>query len=547
MDFQRLILFVIFTFSSFQLWNAWQRYNHPEQFPVAAQVSGETASVPQAPHNLSASTAGSPAGALSFPVGQQAVVNTDELHAVIDADGGDLRQLDMVHYVDPADKKQMFHILQQQPDHLFVAQSGLIGTGLPNHKAVFHLQAGQYDLKPGQDTLTVPLQWTSPDGQLTVTKQFVFHRGSYLIDVNWQISNHGQTSIPVDAYYQFVRDGKKPETASRMIHTFTGPALYTTSSKFVKIDFHKLDKNEAEFPHQADNGWMAMVQHHFVSVWLPANGKQREFFARALGEGLYSAGLILPQGQLAAGKEMQFSMPLYVGPQIQSVLTALAPGLDYVIDYGWLTPIAVPIFWLLQHIHALVGNWGWAIVILTISIKLLFFPLSAKSYRSMAQMRGLSPKLQKLKEQFGDDREKLHLAMMDLYKTEKVNPLGGCLPTLVQLPVFIALYWTLVGSVEMRQAPFIGWIHDLSAPDPFYVLPIIMGLTMILQTRLNPTPPDPMQAKVMMIMPVVFSVFFLFFPAGLVLYWVVNNLMSIGQQWVITRRFEAAKGASRAG
>ena len=547
MDFQRLILFVIFTFSSFQLWNAWQRYQHPEQFPVAAQVSSGTAGVPQAPHSWNTSTAGSSAGALTFPVGQQAVIDTDELHVVIDANGGDLRQLDLVHYVDPADKKQMFHILQQQPDHLFVAQSGLIGADLPSHKAIFHLQPGQYHLNPGQNTLTIPLQWTSPDGQLTVTKQYVFHRGSYLIDVNWQVSNHGQTSIPVDAYYQFVRDGKKPETASRMIHTFTGPALYTTSSKFVKIDFHKLDKHEAEFPHQADNGWMAMVQHHFVSVWLPANGKPREFFARALGEGLYSAGLILPQGQLAAGKELQFSMPLYVGPQIQSVLTALAPGLDYVIDYGWLTPIAVPIFWLLQHIHALVGNWGWAIVILTISIKLLFFPLSAKSYRSMAQMRGLSPKLQKLKEQFGDDREKLHLAMMDLYKTEKVNPLGGCLPTVVQIPVFIALYWTLVGSVEMRQAPFIGWIHDLSAPDPFYVLPIIMGLTMILQSRLNPTPPDPMQAKVMMIMPVVFSVFFLFFPAGLVLYWVVNNLMSIGQQWVITRRFEAAKGASRAG
>ena len=546
MDFQRLILFVIFTLSSFQLWNAWQRYNHPESFPVA-QVAAGSSSVPQAPGNWQGSSpSASTAGALTFPVGQQATVDTDQLHVVIDADGGDLRQLDMVHYVDPADKKQMFHILQQQPDHLFVAQSGLIGADLPNHRAVFHLQPGEYRMAPGQDTLAIPLEWTSPDGQLSVQKQYVFHRGSDLIEVNWQVSNHGPAAIPVDAYYQFVRDGKKPETASRMIHTFTGPALYTSASKFVKIDFSKLDKHDAEFPHQANNGWMAMVQHHFVTVWLPANGKPREFFARALGEGLYSAGVILPEGNLAAGQTTRFSMPLYAGPQIQSVLTGLAPGLDYVIDYGWLTPIAVPIFWLLQHIHALVGNWGWAIVILTISIKLLFFPLSAKSYRSMAQMRGLSPKLQKLKEQFADDREKLHLAMMDLYKTEKVNPLGGCLPTVVQIPVFIALYWTLVGSVEMRQAPFIGWIHDLSAPDPYYVLPIIMGLTMILQARLNPAPPDPMQAKVMMIMPIVFSVFFLFFPAGLVLYWVVNNLMSIGQQWVITRQFEARKGASKA-
>ncbi|MEO6147676.1 MAG: membrane protein insertase YidC, partial [Sulfuriferula sp.] len=409
------------------------------------------------------------------------------------------------------------------------------------HKTLFQLTPGNYTLAPGQDKVQVPMTWVDPATGVKVTKTYTFHRDSYEIEVGYQISNPSKLAIPVYAYFQLLRDSKAPEGESHFIHTYTGPALYTEQSKFKKIEFKQIDKGEHDYPRYSDDGWIGMVQHHFVSAWLPKNGPKREFYSKPAGDGLYSAGVIMPEGSVQPGANLSFSTPLYAGPQIQKTLTALAPGLDYVVDYGMLTPIAAPIFWTLQKIHHFVGNWGWSIVILTILIKLMFFPLSAKSYKSMAQMRGLAPRLQRLKEQYGDDRQKLHQAMMELYKTEKINPLGGCLPVVVQIPVFISLYWTLLGSVEMRQAPFILWIHDLSAPDPYYVLPIIMGITMLVQTRLNPTPPDPIQAKVMMIMPVAFSIFFFFFPAGLVLYWLVNNLISISQQWYITRRVEAAK------
>ncbi|ARU32764.1 membrane protein insertase YidC [Sulfuriferula sp. AH1] len=544
MDTQRLILFVVFSFSLLMLWESWQKQGAVSE-PAATAMVGAPANVNSnapVPTLTSAATTLAPNNtANQLPIAAQAVVTTDLVRAVIDANGGDLRSLALLHYQDPLDKNKPLYLFEQSANHTYVAQTGLIGAGLPNHKTLFTLTPGNYQLAPGQDKLVVPLVWEDTQTGLKVTKLYTFHRDSYTIDVTYQLSNPGTTVIPVDAYFQLVRDGKTPEGESKVVHTFTGPALYTEANKFTKIDFHKLDKGEQEYPKFANDGWIAMVQHHFVSVWLPKNGGKREFYAKAIGNGQYSAGVILPEGKVAPGSVLTFDVPMYAGPQIQKTLTALAPGLDYVVDYGWLTPIAAPIFWALQKIHGVVGNWGWAIVILTIMIKLMFFPLSAKSYQSMAQMRGLAPKLQRLKELHGDDRQKLHQSMMDLYKTEKVNPLGGCLPVVVQIPVFIALYWALLGSVEMRQAPFIGWIHDLSVPDPFYILPIIMGLTMILQTRLNPTPPDPIQAKVMMIMPVAFSVFFFFFPAGLVLYWVVNNVLSISQQWVITRKYEAAQ------
>jgi YidC/Oxa1 family membrane protein insertase len=449
-----------------------------------------------------------------------------------------------LRYHDPVNENKNLHLFEQTADHVYVAQSGLVGANLPNHKSVYTFTTNSYTLKNNDTKLVVPMVWTDAQSGVQVTKEYIFYRDSYKIDLTYHLTNTGSLSVPLQAYYQLLRDGKTPEGESSMVHTFTGPAIYTEAEKFTKLDFHKLDKGDQTYPKSANDGWVAMVQHHFVSAWLPANGAKREFYAEALGQNLYRTGVIIPEGQLKPGESTSFTVPMYAGPQEQKTLTALAPGLDFVVDYGWLTPISAPIFWALQKIHGVVGNWGWAIVILTMLIKLMFFPLSAKSYQSMAQMRGLAPKLQRLKETFGDDRQKLHQAMMDLYKTEKVNPLGGCLPVVVQIPVFIALYWALLGSVEMRQAPFIGWIHDLSTPDPYYVLPIIMGLTMILQTRLNPTPPDPMQAKVMMIMPVAFSVFFFFFPAGLVLYWVVNNILSISQQWVITRKYEATQAGN---
>lgn len=543
MDTQRLILFIVFSFSLLMLWENWQKHDQP-----VAAVSTQTqttstgvAPVPTLGQQQVAPVSTPVASAPGLVNGPRAVVTTDVLRAEIDPNGGDLRSLDLTRYEDAVDKKKTMRLLEQAPGHEYIAQSGLIGKDLPTHKTLFQLTPGNYTLAPGQDKVQVPMTWVDPATGLKVTKTYTFHRDSYEIEVGYQISNPSKLAIPVYAYFQFVRGDKAPEGESHFIHTYTGPALYTEQSKFKKIEFKQIDKGEHDYPRYSDDGWIGMVQHHFVSAWLPKNGPKREFYTKPAGDGLYSAGVIMPEGSVQPGANLSFSTPLYAGPQIQKTLTALAPGLDYVVDYGMLTPIAAPIFWTLQKIHHYVGNWGWSIVILTILIKLMFFPLSAKSYKSMALMRGLAPRLQRLKEQYGDDRQKLHQAMMELYKTEKINPLGGCLPVVVQIPVFISLYWTLLGSVEMRQAPFILWIHDLSAPDPYYVLPIIMGITMLVQTRLNPTPPDPIQAKVMMIMPVAFSIFFFFFPAGLVLYWLVNNLISISQQWYITRRVEAAK------
>lgn len=540
MDTQRLILFVVFSFSLLMLWESWQKQDQPAATATAPSQSSTTGAAPVPTLDDQQRAAPTTASA-ALQNGARAVVTTDILRAEIDANGGDLRSLALTRYQDAVDKKKTLQLLEQTPGREYVAQSGLIGAGLPTHKTLFQLVPGNYTLAAGQQKLQVPLTWTDPGTGIQVVKTYTFQRNSYEIDVGYQIVNSGKLAVPVYAYYQLLRDGKAPEGESHFVYTYTGPALYTEQSKFKKVDFEQIDKGEQDYPRYANDGWIGMVQHHFVSVWLPENGPKREFYTKTAGDGLYSAGVIMPQGSVQPGASLSFSTPLYAGPQEQKTLTALAPGLDYVVDYGWLTPIAAPIFWTLQKIHQFVGNWGWSIVILTILIKLMFFPLSAKSYKSMAQMRGLAPRLARLKEQFGDDRQKLHQAMMDLYKTEKINPLGGCLPVVVQIPVFIALYWALLGSVEMRQAPFMLWIQDLSAPDPYYVLPILMGITMLIQTKLNPTPPDPIQAKVMMIMPVAFSIFFFFFPAGLVLYWLVNNLISIAQQWYITHKVEAVK------
>jgi YidC/Oxa1 family membrane protein insertase len=323
-----------------------------------------------------------------------------------------------------------------------------------------------------------------------------------------------------------------------MLPTFTGVALYTEKDKFQKLAFSDIEKGKAQYPKNSEDGWIAMLQHYFFSAWLPKSGVPREFYARRMEEGLYSAGVIVPVGAIAPGASGTVAVPLYAGPEEQEKLEKIAPGLDLTIDYGWLTVIAVPLFWVLAWLNHWTGNWGVAIILLTVIIKLLFYPLSAASYRSMAKMRVLAPKLQKLKDQYGQDRQRLQQAMMELYKTERINPLGGCMPIVVQIPVFIALYWVLLASVELRQAPFMLWIDDLAAPDPWFILPILMAATMWVQTLLNPEPPDPVQARVMKIMPIVFSIFFFFFPAGLVLYWLINNVLSIAQQWRITRVLE---------
>jgi YidC/Oxa1 family membrane protein insertase len=540
MDTQRLILFIIFSFSVLMLWDAWQKELHPVPVSHVAQEPPQASQAPT-PTVRAADTSAKDAGG-PLQTGERVRVQTDLIYAEIDTLGGDLRRLELLKHHDTQDKSKNFVLLEDDPNHLYIAQSGLIGNDLPTHKTPFSAAATQFKLAEGENELQVRLTWASASG-IKVDKVFTFHKGSYVVDVAYEINNGSTARLEPHSYFQLVRNGKPPLGDPKFISTYTGPAVYTEKEKFHKISFSDIEKSKASYPKQSDDGWVAMIQLYFLSAWLPANNQPREYYAKKLGEDLYDVGVVLPVGAIEPGGVKKISVPFYAGPQEQDHLSKVAPGLDLVVDYGVLTVISAPLFWVLALINKAVQNWGVAIILLTVLIKLAFYPLSAKSYRSMAQMRVIGPKLQKLKEQYGDDRQRLHTAMMELYKTEKVNPLGGCLPIVVQIPVFIALYWALLNSVEMRQAPFMLWVQDLSAPDPYYILPIVMGITMIIQTKLNPTPPDPIQAKVMMIMPIAFSVFFFIFPAGLVLYWVVNNVLSIAQQWYVTRSVEQAKAA----
>ncbi|HXV09980.1 MAG TPA: membrane protein insertase YidC [Burkholderiales bacterium] len=548
MDTQRLILFFVFTFSLFLLLDAWQRDRQEELGPPAASSPPAAETGPkQAAQSAEVPVPGKQLVETQGAVPQQAQprsepsgivhVETDVLRAEISTVGGDLRRLEFKSHRGTLDRKKPFILFEQNAEHTYVAQSGLIGQELPNHRTRFSSPADRFVLEPGQKYVEVPLTAAVGPG-IEVTKIYRFERGSHLIDVSFEIANNGAAPIQPYAYFQLVRDEKPPEGDSAMVPTFTGIAVYTDKEKFQKVGFEDVQKGKAPYPKNSLDGWIGMVQHYFVGAWLPRNGEPREFYTRRLEGGLYAAGTIVPVGAIPPGGRARVTVPLYAGPQVQDKLAAIAPGLDLTVDYGWLTVIAVPLFWVLDWLHKWVQNWGVAIILLTIIIKLIFYPLSAASYRSMARMRVVAPKLQKLKDQYGSDRQRLQQAMMELYKSEKINPLGGCMPIIVQIPVFIALYWVLLGSVELRHAPFMLWITDLSSPDPYFVLPVLMGLTMIIQTWLNPTPPDPVQAKVMKIMPIAFSIFFFFFPAGLVLYWLVNNVLSIAQQWQITRMIE---------
>ena len=543
MDTQRLFLLIVFCLSIFLLVDAWQRENSRAQAPHAEQPVKTQQVAPTPSEKLAAvQKPQTRPQAAATEAGQKISVRTDYLLAEIDTAGGDLRRLELMKHRDTLDEKKNFLLLQNNPEHIYVAQSGLIGHDLATHKTQFSAEAANYELKPGAERLEVRLTAPAVDG-IKVTKVYTFRKSSYLMDVSYEISNNSAIPLQPFAYFQFLRDGKPPAGETKLVPTYTGPAIYTEQQKFEKIEFASIDKGKAKYPQNADNGWIAMLQHYFVAAWLPKDKTPREFFAKKLGEDLYSVGTILPVPKVDPGKTATITVPLYAGPQEQDSLSKLAPGLGLTVDYGWLTVIAVPLFWVLSWLYKWAQNWGVAIILLTVLIKFLFYPLSAASYRSMAKMRVLAPKMQKMKEQYGNDRQKLHQAMMELYKTEKINPLGGCLPILVQIPVFIALYWVLLASVELRHAPFALWIEDLSAPDPYYVLPVIMGVTMIIQSRLSPEPPDPIQARMMKIMPIAFSVFFFFFPAGLVLYWLINNILSIAQQWQITRVIERAKPA----
>ena len=561
MDSQRLVLFFVFTMSVFLLFESWQRDQQAMTKAVPAAVTPMPSpaivpakpdlGVPAAPGAALTQTPAAPPVAVAADSGQIIKIETDLYRAEISTAGGDLVRLELLKHGGTLDRKKTFVLFSRSSEHVYVAQSGLIGSSLPNHQNPYTAQATEYRLADNAAVLEIRLEAA---GSVKAAKTYRFHRNSYVIDVAHEVTNTGPAPVETFAYFQLVRDSKPPEGDSSMVPTYTGAAVYTEQEKFQKVAFSDIEKGKAPYPKNSKDGWIGILQHYFLGAWLPKDGTPREFYTRQVPQGLYAAGVIIPGGALAPGASATLAMPLYAGPQEQEKLAALAPGLALAVDYGWLTVIAAPLFWVLQWIHGWTGNWGVAIIILTILIKLLFYPLSEASYRSMAKMRVVAPKMQRLKDQYGNDRQRMQQAMMELYKTEKINPLGGCLPIVVQIPVFIALYWVLLGSVEMRQAPFALWITDLSAPDRFFnqlfnfsffgqpigLLPLLMGASMIIQTRLNPEPPDPVQAKVMKIMPIAFSIFFFFFPAGLVLYWLVNNILSIAQQWRITRVLERA-------
>ncbi len=559
MDTQRIVALIIFTFSGMLLWQGWQKHNAPVVVTPPAAVAGAPApagtntvptatATPATPGATPGTAPGAAPGAVAAtadvpPSGKRVSVRTDLLSAEIDTAGGDLREVVLLKQPAHGDATRPMTLMQDKVGHYFITQSGLLGTGLPNHTAKWVASQDKYELA-GNEKIEVRLTNSDTPG-MTVAKVFTFTRGSYVVDLRYDIKNDSGNPVTPTAYYQFLRDGHPPEGESSGgnmftggVATFTGPAFYTEAKKYQKVAFTDIDKNKAEFVKDSSDGWAAMVQHYFVSVWMPEGNSHREFFAQKWPNDLYTTGVKIGLPALAAGAQTSYNMPLYVGPQEQEHLNKLRPGLDLVVDYGVLKILATPMFEILSWINKVVGNWGWTIIIFTILIKLVFFPLNQKAGKSMAHMKAMAPKMEALKQRYGDDKVKLNQAMMEMYKTEKINPLGGCLPILVQMPFFIALYWVLLGAVELRNAPWIGWLHDLSTPDPYYVLPIIMGVSMLVQTKLNPAPPDPVQAKVMMIMPIVFSFMFLFFPAGLVLYWTMQNLLGIAQQWYINKHIK---------
>jgi YidC/Oxa1 family membrane protein insertase len=570
MDTQRIILFVIFSFSTLFLWQAWQKEHAPPPAIVqkaAEPIPGQTAQPAKdlpVPSTPATGAGGAASGAASVPgsaagpaaaTGQPIAIRTDLYTAHVDPVGGVISLVALDRHHDATDHSKPYNALQRTADRTFVAQAGLLGEGLPNHRTPYEVLPGPRELAPGSDRVELRLASTAANGD-KVVQILTFHRGSYLIDAAFDVTNASGAPITPYAYFQLTRDTKQAVVQSSMAPaSYVGPVVYNATDNFKKVEFGEIDKLAADparkLPYQktADNGWVGMIEHYFVTAWLPPDEPkvQREFYTRKLDNGLYAAGVIVPVGTIAPGATGEVRVPLYVGPQDQDVLAKTAKGLDLVVDYGIFTVIAAPLFWLLKWLHSIIGNWGWAIIVMTVMIKAAFYPLNAAAARSMGKMKIIAPKMKALQEQYANDKQQLQMKMMEMYKTEKINPLGGCLPILVQIPVFIALYWVLLSAVELRQAPWILWIKDLSAPDPYFVLPVIYAITAYLQVKLSPTPiSDPVQAKVMQIMPIAFSVLFIFFPSGLVLYWLVNNILQIAQQWQMNRVLEREAAAREA-
>jgi YidC/Oxa1 family membrane protein insertase len=572
-DIRRTLLWVVFTMSLVLLWDAWNRHTgQPTLFggplrPAATAASGpQPGAAAQAPAGVptpaaqpaaTAATGAPAAPALPSPAGapasEQIVLTTDVVRATFDSVGGSLVRLELLAHEDMVDPARHMVLFEQSPKRMYVAQTGLItsqpGVQLPNHLTPMQVVPGERTLGAGAERLELRAEAARPGG-VTLAKTYTLRRGSYTVDVRHEVVNQGATPVVPQLYLQLARDGAPPEGESSFYFTFTGPAVYTDAQKFKKIDFKDIAKGSATHEKSANDGWVAMVQHYFASAWLVPEAGLREFrTARVPASGSqpehYTVAMVLPLGELAPGARRVHEATLFAGPQEEHKLATLAPGLELVKDYGWFTVLAKPLFWLLDKLHGVIGNWGWAIVALVVLLKIAFYWLNASAYRSMAKMKAVAPRVNELRERYKDKPQQMQQEMMRIYREEKVNPLGGCLPILVQMPFFIALYWVLLSSVEMRSTSWF-WIPDLAQPErlftipliqmPVGLLPILMTASSLFQVWLNPTPPDPIQARMMWMMPLIFGIMFFWFPAGLVLYWLTNNVLSIAQQWFINRQ-----------
>jgi YidC/Oxa1 family membrane protein insertase len=554
-DIRRTLLWVVFTMSLVLLWDAWNKHSgHPSIFggsprPAAAgsapaattakaQDPTATGAVPAAASaGVAAATPKAPTTAAAR--GEQVTITTDVVKATFDSTGGTLARLELLNYVDQADRSRNVVLFDHSAKRYYKAETGLVtaqpGVTLPNHFTAMNVVPGERSLAAGADTLSVRFESAAVDGR-KLSKTYTFKRGQYTVAVKHEVENQGSTPVSPDLYLQLTRDGNAPEGESSFYFTFTGPAVYTDASKFHKVEFKDIEKGKADHDKKADNGWVAIVQHYFASAWLLSGNAPREFRSAKVAENQYSIAMVVPLGEIAPGASKVHEATLLAGPQEENKLAELAPGLELVKDYGYFHLLSKPLFWLLDKLHGVLGNWGWAIVALVVLLKIAFYWLNASAYKSMAKMKAVNPKVMEMRERLKDNPQQMQQEMMRIYREEKVNPLGGCLPIVVQMPFFIALYWVLLSSVEMRNAPWVGWITDLSAKDPWFILPVLMTASSMFQVWLNPTPADPMQAKMMWIMPLAFGVMFFFFPAGLVLYWLTNNILSIAQQWFINKR-----------
>ena len=543
----RTILWMVFASSIFLLWSNYQQQNMPAQAVAQQSATANQANPSNANGAPSTSSSNIPTPNAMSLTGVPVVLENDVLKLNINTQGG-VVQFAMLKQFFNSHNKSLNTVLFNSktanpevisPNDLYVSRSGLTDVGL-DHTTLYTASAPAAVLQDGQEAVSVT--FSAQNNGVTLNKTYTLKRGSYLMDVRYDVENTSAQAIRPDVYMEIVRDGAQMGE-SKFYTTYTGPVVYNATDKYKKVPFTDISSGKVDFTTQSDIGWVGMIQHYFVSAWVVPETKPRTFYTRTLqntntpATSIFSVGERMSLGEIAPASKTTFNAQLYVGPQDQDKLAAIAPGLDLTVDYGWLTIIAKPVHWFLTFLHSFIPNWGWAIVALTILVKLAFFPLTAASYKSMAKMRRLAPKIKILQEQFADDKMKLNQETMALYKAEKVNPAGGCLPMLVQMPVFIALFYVLQAAVEMRGAPWLGWIQDLSLPDPWYILPVLMCVTMVFQTWLNPKPADPMQEKMMWIMPFMFAFTFFFFPSGLVLYWVVSNIFSIAQQWVVTKKY----------